>query len=48
VMGQFLNYQQRELYKWMWIDERWYGGKVPAPLPNTPPAMMLPNAGGAP
>jgi oligopeptide transport system substrate-binding protein len=48
VMGQFLNYQHRELYKYMWIDERWYDGKVPEPLPNTPPPLLQPRVGGAP
>ena len=48
VMGHFLNYQHRQLYKWMWIDERWYGGKVPARLPNTQPELRLPKAGGRP
>jgi hypothetical protein len=40
-MGHFLNYQQRLLFKYWWIDERWYAG-TPERLPNTPPPLLLP------
>jgi ABC-type oligopeptide transport system substrate-binding subunit len=51
LMGHFLNYQQRLLFKYWWIDERWYSG-TPERLPNTPPPLLFPErasgAAGAP
>jgi oligopeptide transport system substrate-binding protein len=41
LMGHWLNYQHRMLFKYWWIDERWYEGPQ-TPLPNPPPPMMAP------
>jgi ABC-type oligopeptide transport system substrate-binding subunit len=46
LMGHFLNYQQRLMFKYWWIDERWYSG-TPERLPNTPPPMLLPEPTGS-
>jgi oligopeptide transport system substrate-binding protein len=41
LMGHWLNYQHRMLFKYWWIDERWYDGPQ-TPLPNPPPPMIAP------
>jgi oligopeptide transport system substrate-binding protein len=39
VMGHFINYQQRLLFKYWWIDTRYYDGVPAHRLPNTPPPL---------
>jgi ABC-type oligopeptide transport system substrate-binding subunit len=44
LMGHFLNYQQRLLFKYWWIDPRWYATDRPERLPNPPPPPLVPEA----
>jgi hypothetical protein len=50
LMGHWLNYQHRQLFKYWWIDRRWYERDDLERLPNTPPAVERPEsiAGGPP
>jgi oligopeptide transport system substrate-binding protein len=43
VVGHFLNYQQRLLFKYWSIDTRFYTG-APDPLPPQPPPLALPES----
>jgi oligopeptide transport system substrate-binding protein len=43
LMGHWLNYQHRQLFKYWWIDRRWYDGPQQR-LPNEPPPVGLPQS----
>lgn len=42
VMGYWLNYQNLDIFKYWWIDKRWYDGVPEQRLPNPPPPLALP------
>jgi len=42
-MGHWPNYQNSHMFKYWWIDPRWYDGGIHEPLANEPPPLMLPD-----
>lgn len=42
LMGNWLNYQHRQLFKYWWIDERWYDGVPVQVLEDEPPPVRAP------
>ena len=40
VKGIWGNYQDRQLWKYIWIDERWYDGIPQVPSDDSPPPMI--------
>jgi ABC-type oligopeptide transport system substrate-binding subunit len=44
LMGHRLNYQQRMMFKYWWIDTRWYHGPQPDRAPDPEPPMLEPEA----
>lgn len=48
LMGHTLNYQHRQLFKYWWIDRRWYDGPQRERRTAPPPPMLRPELGRLP